>query len=129
PERYGVGQAIGDTLGPGGVFRGLRTVPTMLDIAADMEELCPDAPLLNYTNPMAIVCWAVDEATGVDVMGLCHSVQGTIDDIGRYVDVPADEIEHWVAGINHMAWVLSCERDGEDLYPALRAAADDPEVY
>ncbi|RKD88919.1 alpha-galactosidase [Halopiger aswanensis] len=129
PEAYGVKQAVGDTLGPGGVFRALRTAPTVLDIARDMEELCPDALLLNYTNPMAMLCWAVDEATDVDVVGLCHSVQHTTEAIGRYLDVSSDDIEHWVAGINHMAWYLELERDGEDCYPALREAASDPDVY
>ncbi|WP_408960331.1 alpha-galactosidase [Natrinema sp. 74] len=129
PEAYGVNQAVGDTLGPGGVFRALRTAPTVLDIAHDMEALCPDALLLNYTNPMAMLCWAVDEATDVDVVGLCHSVQHTTAAIGRYLDIPRDEIDHWVAGINHMAWYLEVERDGEDLYPALCDAADDPDIY
>ena len=129
PEQYGVEQAIGDTLGPGGIFRGLRTLPTMLDIAHDMEEYCPDALLLNYTNPMAILCWAMAEATSIETVGLCHSVQHTVDAISDYLDIPTNEIEYWVAGINHMAWVLTCEHDGEDLYPDLRAAMDDDETY
>jgi len=129
PERYGVNQAIGDTLGPGGVFRGLRTLPDMLTIARDMEELCPDALMLNYTNPMAILTWAVDEATDVDVVGLCHSVPHTASAIADYVGVPADELDYWVAGINHMAWFLECTHDGDSVYPALRAAMDDPETY
>jgi len=85
PERYGVEQAIGDTLGPGGIFRGLRTVPTMLEIARDMEDLCPDALLLNYTNPMAICCWALFEATDIETVGLCHSVQHTAEAIAEYL--------------------------------------------
>ncbi|AEH39104.1 alpha-galactosidase [Halopiger xanaduensis] len=129
PEDYGVKQAVGDTLGPGGVFRALRTAPTVLDIARDMEELCPDALLLNYTNPMAMLCWAVDEATDVDVVGLCHSVQHTTEALARYLDVSSDDLEHWVAGINHMAWYLELEHDGEDCYPALREAASDPDIY
>ena len=129
PEEHGVKQAVGDTLGPGGVFRALRTAPTILDIARDMEECCPDALLLNYTNPMAILCWAVDEATDIDVVGLCHSVQHTTAAIGRYLDVPSEELQHWVAGINHMAWYLELEHEGEDCYPALRDAADDPDIY
>jgi alpha-galactosidase len=129
PERYGVKQAIGDTLGPGGIFRGLRTIPTLLDIAADMEELCPHAILLNYTNPMAICCWAVEAATEVDVVGLCHSVPHTVEAIAEYTDSPADELEYWVAGINHVAWVLELTHDGDDLYPALREAGHDPEIY
>jgi alpha-galactosidase len=129
PERYGVEQAVGDTLGPGGIFRLLRTAPAMLDIARDMEELCPEAPLLNYTNPMAMLCWAVDEATDVDVYGLCHSVQHTAEAISDYADVPRDELEYWVAGINHMAWFLEARHDGESIYPRLEAALDDPDTY
>jgi len=91
PAEHGVKQAVGDTIGPGGVFRALRTIPTMVDIARDMEELCPDAPLLNYTNPMAMNCWALDEATDVDVFGLCHSVQGTAKTLAEYLDVPHED--------------------------------------
>ncbi|AEH38218.1 alpha-glucosidase/alpha-galactosidase [Halopiger xanaduensis] len=129
PERYGVEQAIGDTLGPGGIFRGLRTIPTLLEIAADMEELCPDALLLNYTNPMAIVCWALYEATDIETVGLCHSVPHTAEAIAEYVDVPQEELEYWVAGINHMAWFLECEWRGQDVYPMLEDAMEDDEIY
>jgi alpha-galactosidase len=129
PQEYGVNQAVGDTLGPGGVFRFLRTAPVMLEMARDMEELCPDALLLNYTNPMAMLCWAVDEATEIDVVGLCHSVQHTVEAISEYVDVPRKELEYKVAGINHMAWFLEAEHDGESVYPALREAMNDPETY
>ena len=129
PQEYGVNQAVGDTLGPGGVFRFLRTAPVMLDIARDMEELCPDALMLNYTNPMAMLCWAVDEATDIDVVGLCHSVQHTAEAISNYVDVPKEELNHWVAGINHVAWFLEAEHDGESVYPALYEAMDDPDIY
>jgi alpha-galactosidase len=129
PESYGVEQAIGDTIGPGGVFRAQRTIPVMLDIAKDMEEVCPDALLLNYTNPMAMVCWAVQEATDVDVVGLCHSVQHTISAISTYVDLPENELEYWVAGINHVAWVLEIEHEGQNVYPMLLEAMKDPEVY
>lgn len=129
PEKHGVEQAIGDTLGPGGVFRGLRTIPTLLGIARDMEELCPDALLLNYTNPMAILCWVLEEATEVETVGLCHSVPHTAEAIASYVGVPEEELEYWVAGVNHLAWFLECEHDGEDVYPALEAAMDDEETY
>nr|WP_233340980.1 alpha-glucosidase/alpha-galactosidase [Haloprofundus sp. MHR1] len=129
PERYGVEQAIGDTLGPGGIFRALRTIPVMLDIAADMEELCPDALLMNYTNPMAILCWALFEATEVETVGLCHSVPHTAEAIADYVGVPQEELDYWVAGINHLAWFLRCEHDGEDLYPRLEGAMEDPKTY
>jgi len=129
PESYGVEQAIGDTIGPGGIFRGLRTIPTLLDIARDMEELCPDALLLNYTNPMSILCTTLFEATDVDVVGLCHSVPHTATAIADYVGVPAEELEYWVAGINHVAWFLEATHDGESVYPALREAMDDPDTY
>jgi alpha-galactosidase len=129
PERYGVGQAIGDTLGPGGIFRGLRTIPTMLDIATDMEEVCPDALLLNYTNPMSILCQTMFEATDVETVGLCHSVPHTAEVIADYVGVPEDGLEYWVAGINHVAWFLDAKYEGESVYPDLREAMTDPETY
>ncbi len=129
PRRYGVKQSVGDTLGPGGVFRAMRTIPTMLDIARDMEELCPDAPLLQHTNPMAMTCWALAAETEIDVYGICHSIVGTARDIADYVGVPFEELDYWVAGINHMAWFLELQHDGRDLYPDLRAARTDPETY
>ncbi|WP_129113968.1 alpha-glucosidase/alpha-galactosidase [Halegenticoccus tardaugens] len=129
PEKYGVKQAIGDTLGPGGIFRGLRTIPAMLNIAADMEDLCPDALLLNYTNPMAILCWALEEATNVDVVGLCHSVPHTAEALASYVGADVEDLSYWVAGINHMAWFLETEVNGRDVYPTLYEAMEDPEIY
>ncbi|MDS0293656.1 alpha-galactosidase [Halogeometricum luteum] len=129
PERYGVKQAIGDTIGPGGIFRALRTIPTMLEMARDIEDLCPDALLLNYTNPMSILCETMFEATDVETVGLCHSVPHTAEAIADYLDVPAEELDYWVAGLNHLAWFLELERDGEDLYPALREAMADEETY
>jgi alpha-galactosidase len=129
PQQYGVNQAVGDTLGPGGVFRMLRTVPVMLDLAHDMEELCPDALLLNYTNPMAMLCWAIDEATEIDIIGLCHSVQHTAEAVSNYASVPTDELEYWVAGINHMAWFLEAKHDGESIYPDLFDAIENPDIY
>jgi alpha-galactosidase len=129
PERYGVEQAIGDTHGPGGVFRGLRTVPVVVDIAADMAELCPDAPLLNYTNPMAVVCQAVHEATDVTVYGLCHSVPDTARAIADYVGAGAGDLSYRAAGINHLSWFLECEWDGRDVYPMLEAAMADEDTY
>lgn len=129
PERYGVEQAIGDTIGPGGIFRGLRTIPTILDIATDMEKLCPNALLLNYTNPMSIICQALFEATDIETVGLCHSVPHTVEAIADYVGVPQEELDYWVAGINHLAWFLELERDGESLYPALREVAKEENIY
>jgi alpha-galactosidase len=128
PLKHGVDQCIGDTLGPGGIFRTLRSIPVALDMAHDMEELCPDALLLNYVNPMATLCWALS-TTGVDFVGLCHGVQTTMDLISGYVDVPKDEIDFLCAGINHMAWFLKLEHEGRDLYPLLRERFEQPEYY
>ena len=131
PLKYGVDQCIGDSLGPGGVMRGLRTIPVLLDIARDMEELCPNALMLNYANPMAACCYALGKASGVNFIGLCHGVQTTLDLISGYVGVPKDEIDSLCAGINHMAWFLSLKdrRDGRDLYPVLRRNIEKPEYY
>jgi alpha-galactosidase len=129
PMKYGVDQCIGDTMGPGGIFRALRTIPVMMDLADDMMELCPNALLLNYVNPMAMVCWALGEVEGLEFVGLCHGVQTTMDLIGGYVGVDKDEIDYLAAGINHMAWFLRLEKDGQDLYPILRDKFERPEYY
>jgi alpha-galactosidase len=129
PHRYGVDQSVGDTLGPGGVFRALRTIPVLLDICRDMAELCPSALLINYSNPMAMNCWAIAEATEIATIGLCHSVQGTSQRLARYVGVPYEEVSYWVAGINHMAWFLELKRGDEDLRPRLFEAMKDPAIY
>jgi alpha-galactosidase len=128
PMRYGVDQCIGDTLGPGGVFRALRGIPVALDLAGDMRELCPGAVLLNYVNPMAMACWALG-STGVPVVGLCHGVQLGLDLVAGYTGVPKHEIDYLSAGINHMAWFLELEHRGRDLYPDLRACFERPEYY
>jgi alpha-galactosidase len=120
PKKYGLQQTIGDTLGIGGIMRALRTIPVMRNFARDMEELCPDALFLNYTNPMAMLTWAWARTTTVPIVGLCHSVQGTASDIAGWVGVPVAEIDYLCAGINHMAFYLKLERNGQDLYPALR---------
>lgn len=129
PLRYGVDQCIGDTLGPGGIFRALRHIPALMEIAADMRELCPDAVLFNYANPMAMCCWALGKAPGLKYVGLCHGVQTTMDLIGSYTGVPKEEIDFWAAGINHMAWFLRLEHRGRDLYPALRERFEQPAYY
>ena len=131
PLKYGVDQCIGDSLGPGGVFRGLRTVPVLLDIARDMEELCPGALMLNYANPMSANCLALGKATNINFIGLCHGVQTTLDLISRYVGVPKEDIDFLCAGINHMAWFLSLKskKDGRDLYPILHQNIEKPEYY
>jgi alpha-galactosidase len=128
PAEYGVEQSVADTLGVGGVFRTLRTAPEMIRIGHDMEELCPDALLLNYTNPMAMLCWAMNEATSVNVVGLCHSVQGTSEQLAGYIGKPYPEMSFWVAGLNHMGWFLELTWRGEDAYPLLREAAEKPEI-
>ena len=120
PLKYGIDQAVGDTIGPGGVFYGQCHMPLIVDICRDMEELCPDALLLNHTNPMAMLCWAVDEATSIKSVGLCHSVQHTSEQLARHIGAPYDETSYWVAGINHMAWFLRLEWNGSDAYPLLR---------
>ncbi|MBO9606583.1 MAG: alpha-galactosidase [Paenibacillaceae bacterium] len=128
PLKYGVDQCIGDTLGPGGIFRALRSIPVVLEVARDMEELCPNATLLNYVNPMAMIGWALGE-TKVKFVGLCHGVQTTLDLISGYVGVPKREIDYVSAGINHMGWFLRIEHNGRDLYPLLREKFEQPEFY
>jgi len=129
PMKYGVDQCIGDTLGVGGVFRSLRTIPVMVSICQDMAELCPNALLLNYTNPMAMLCWAMNDAVPqVRKVGLCHSVQGTAHQIAHWIGIPPAEIDYKVAGINHQAWFLELKHKGRDVYPDLRKVLDKPEV-
>ncbi len=122
PKRYGLRQTIGDTLGIGGIMRGLRTIPVLLDIAKDMEELCPEALLINYANPMCMNQWALSRASDIRSVGLCHSVPGTAHELARDIGLPYDDISYLVAGINHMAFYLTFERraTGEDLYPLIR---------
>jgi alpha-galactosidase len=129
PQRYGVEQCVGDTLGPGGVFRALRTIPVLLDLCDDMGDLAPDALLLNYVNPMAANCWAVDAATGWPHVGLCHSVQGTSEMLARWIDIPYQEVIFVCGGINHQAFFLEFRRGQEDLYPQIWEAIERPEVY
>jgi alpha-galactosidase len=121
PKRYGLRQTIADTLGIGGIMRGLRTIPVLLDVCHDLEELSPDALLLNYVNPMAMLCWAVAEASPIRTVGLCHSVQHTAAELAADLELPAAELEYHVAGINHVAFFLRLAHEGEDLYPALRS--------
>jgi alpha-galactosidase len=130
PAKYGLNQTIGDTIGVGGIFRGLRTFPVLSDIARDMQQVCPDAWLLNYTNPMAMnITYLHHVAPGLKVLGLCHSVYWTMMGLCELVDVPYDEVSYWSAGVNHQAWVLRWERGGQDLYPLLdQRIDDDPEL-
>jgi alpha-galactosidase len=129
PKKYGLRQTIADTLGIGGIMRAVRTIPVMLDFAADMEEVCPDVWLLNYTNPMAMCCWAMAEATTIRTVGLCHSVFGTARQLARRIDVPEDDINYICAGINHMAFYLTLEHNGVDLYPALQSTLGDRDKW
>jgi len=129
PLKHGVDQCIGDTLGPGGVFRALRTIPVVVRYAKDMEELCPNALLLNYVNPMAAVCYALGQEAKVQFVGLCHGVQTTIDLIAHVLGEKKEALSYFAAGINHMAWFLRLEKDGADLYPKFRALCEKPEVY
>jgi len=122
PKKYGVDTNIGDTRGPSGIFRALRTIPVMLDICRDIERVCPNAILLNYTNPMAMLCHAMQRATNVKVSGLCHSVQGSAEMLAGWVGVPYEDVDYVCAGINHQAWYLEFKTKGRDLYPALRKA-------
>ena len=129
PLRYGVDQCIGDTIGPGGIFKALRTGPAWLDICEDVARVAPRAIVLNYTNPMSILTLAAIRHTGLQIVGLCHSVQGTSWQLSRYLGVRYRELVWECAGINHNAWFTRLEHDGEDMYPRLRERAADPEVY
>lgn len=128
PKKYGLRQTISDTLGIGGIFRALRTIPVMLAMCRDMEAVCPDCLFLNYVNPMAANTWAVSQATRIRTVGLCHSVQGTSRQLASYLGIPYEELVYRVAGINHMAWFLTLEYQGEDAYPRLWEAYRDPAI-
>lgn len=129
PKQYGVDINVGDTRGPAGVFRALRTIPVMLDIARDVEELCPKAIVLNYTNPMAMLCRAMQRESTALVTGLCHSVQGTAKMLAGWIGAPMDEVDYVCAGINHQAFYLKYQWKGEDAYPLIREAVAKPEIY
>jgi alpha-galactosidase len=120
PKKYGLRQTIADTLGIGGIMRGLRTIPVMLDMCRDMEEVAGDITFLNYVNPMAMNCWAMSRATTIKTVGLCHSVQGTAEQLADDIGVDFHDINYIAAGINHMAFYLKFEKDGQDLYPAIQ---------
>ena len=121
PARYGLRYTINDTINVGGVMRGLRSIPVVLDIVRDMEEVCPDAWFLNYTNPMGMLVRAVAERSGIRAVGLCHSVFWTIDTLAGYLGLPREEVDYVSAGVNHLAFLLRLEHRGRDLYPDLRA--------
>ncbi len=129
PKKYGLRQTIADTMGIGGIFRALRTIPVMLDMCHDMEQVCPNTTFLNYVNPMAMNTWAVSQATSIKTVGLCHSVQGTAWQLAHYMDVPLKELTYRCAGINHMAFYLELKHNGKDAYPLLREAAKKQEIW
>ena len=129
PKQFGIDINVGDTRGPSGIFRALRTIPEMLAIAKDMEKYCPNAMMLNYTNPMAMLCRAMQRESNIAITGLCHSVQGTAEMLARWIGVPYEEIDYLCAGINHMAWYLRFDHKNQSVYPLIRAAMDKPEVY
>ena len=128
PKKYGLRQTIADTLGIGGIMRGLRTIPVLLEMTRAMEQLCPNVMFLNYANPMAMNCWAINRASKIKTVGLCHSVQGTATELARDIKVPFEEINYVSAGINHMAFYLRFERNGQDLYPLIRQVIEEGRV-
>lgn len=130
PKKYGVDINVGDTRGPAGIFRALRTMPVMLDICADIEKYCPNAVFLNYTNPMAMLCRAMQgKYAGLVISGLCHSVQGTAEMLARWIGAPMEEVTYLCAGINHQAFYLDYKWNGRDAYPLIREAVKKPEIY
>jgi alpha-galactosidase len=129
PRRYGINHSVGDTMGPGGVFYFLRNAPAVVEIADAMQKRCPDALMLNYTNPMAMLSWTVTSMFSIRYVGLCHSVQGTAMSMAEYIGAPFEQVSYWAAGINHMAWYLKYLWNGQDAYPLLWKAMEDPEIY
>jgi alpha-galactosidase len=129
PLKYGIDQSVADTIGPGGIFRFLRTAKEHLQFCLDMEKHCPDALLLNYTNPMCMLTWLHSVDSSMQNVGLCHSVQGTTKKLADGIGVPYEDISYLVAGINHQAWVLRFRKDGQDLYPRIREAVDAHESF
>lgn len=123
PKKYGLRQTIADTVGIGGIFRNLRTIPVMLDFAKDMQEVCPDALFMNYTNPMAVLTNVMNTHGGIRTIGLCHSVQVCIPDLFRNLGMDTEGVQAKIAGINHMAWLLEVTKDGVDLYPEIKRRA------
>ena len=125
PKKYGLRQTIGDTHGIGAIFRALRTIPVMMDFARDMEKVCPDALFINYTNPMSMLTLAMNRATPIQTIGLCHSHQMCVPMLFGRLDLPQDGLNYRIAGINHMAWLLEITRNGEDMYPLIKKRAEE----
>lgn len=129
PKKYGLRQTIGDTNGIGGIFRALRTIPVMLDFAKDMEEVCPNALFINYTNPMSMLTLAMGRATPIKTIGLCHSHQECVPVLLGRLGLPKDGLNYKIAGINHMAWLLEISRNGEDYYPTIKKHAAEGPIF
>ena len=129
PKKYGVDINVGDTRRVSGIFRALRNIPLMLDICRDIEKYCPNAVFLNYTNPMSMLCGAMQKYSDIEVTGLCHSVQGTVGMLSEWLGLPYEEITYKCMGVNHQAFYTVLEHNGEDLYPKLRKLMDDPEIF
>ncbi len=129
PKKYGVDINVGNTIGPAGIFRAIRTAPVMIDICRDIEKYCPDAVFLNYTNPMSMLTKIMQCTSKVNVIGLCHSVQDCAAQMARWMEAPIEEISYLCAGINHQAWYIEWKRNGKDAYPELMEALKKPEVY
>ena len=129
PKKYGVDTNVGDTRGPSGIFRFLRTAPAMMEICRDIEKYCPDAIFLNYTNPMAMLCRLMQKESDIIVSGLCHSVQGTAEMLAGWIGADMKDVEYTCAGINHTSFYLDFKVNGKDAYPQIRAAVDKPEIY
>ncbi|MBE7059570.1 MAG: alpha-glucosidase/alpha-galactosidase [Ruminococcaceae bacterium] len=129
PKKYGININIGDTRSVSGIFRALRNIPLMLDICSDIEKYCPGAVFLNYTNPMSMLCGAMQKHSGVQVTGLCHSVQHTIQMLSEWLNVPLDEVNYKCMGVNHQAFYTELSHKGEDLYPKLRKLLENEEYY
>ncbi len=129
PKKYGVDTNIGDTRSVSGIFRALRNIPLMLEICEDIKKYCPKAVFLNYTNPMSMLCKAMQTYTDLEVTGLCHSVQHTIQLLADWLETPVDDIDYLCAGVNHQAFYLKLEKGGEDLYPALREKLNQESIY
>jgi alpha-galactosidase len=128
PLKYGVKQCIGDTMGPGGLFKILRTVPAWLEIVRDVEDLCPDATILNYTNPMSAVTLSTVKTSSLPVVGLCHSIQNTSRQLTEYLELPYEELQWKAGGINHMSWFVELKHQGRDMYPTLIEKMRNPEL-
>lgn len=129
PMKYGVNQSIGDTIGPGGIFKALRTLPSWIDILHDAEHLAPDALVMNYTNPMSLTCLTGLRASHLPIVGLCHSIPYTAEILAGYLGIPIQKLKYRAAGVNHLSWLVELTHNGKDMYPRLRELAQDPTIY